>query len=71
MNLTFKSRIALHYMLVTAALVAAVYLAVFGVVRHQVYQDLDANLHFEAAKHMKEVSIQGGKIRFANKSEWQ
>ncbi|WP_210517774.1 sensor histidine kinase [Hymenobacter terricola] len=71
MPLTFKNRIALHYMLATAALVAAVYLVVFGVVQHRVYKDLDANLHFEAAKHMGELAIRGGEIHFANKDEWQ
>lgn len=71
MNLTFKDRIALHYTLVTAALVALVYLAVFGVVWHQVYTDLDANLRHEAAKHMGEVTITNGAIRFSHKGEWQ
>lgn len=71
MSLTFKNRIALHYMLATAALVAAVYLVVFGVVQQRVYKDLDNNLHFEAAKHMQELAIIGGEIHFANKDEWQ
>ena len=71
MTLTFKDRIALYYMLATAALVAAVYLVVFGVVRHQVYTDLDSNLHYEAAKHLREVTLVGRTIRFAHMGEWQ
>ena len=71
MNLRFKDRIALHYMLVTAALVAAVFLVVFAVVKHRVYTDLDTNLRYEVAKHMQEVSIVGGAIRFAHKGEWE
>jgi len=51
MPLAFKDRVALHNMLATAALVVAVYLVVFGVVRHWVYQDLDTNLRYEAARH--------------------
>ena len=70
MSLTFKNRIALHYVLATAALVAAAYLVVFGVVRHQVYTDLDRNLRLEAVKHMGELVLDGS-IRFANKDEWQ
>ena len=70
MALTFKNRIALHYMLATAALVAAAYLLVLLVVRHQVYAHLDARLRYEAAKHMGEVGIAGGVIRFAHKGEW-
>ncbi|UOQ69637.1 sensor histidine kinase [Hymenobacter volaticus] len=71
MTWTFKNRIALYYMLATAALVAAAYLVVFGVVRHQVYADLDAKLRYEAAKHVGEVSIMGPQIRFSHKGEWE
>ncbi|MGI4741673.1 MAG: sensor histidine kinase [Janthinobacterium lividum] len=71
MRLTFKSRIALHYVLATAALVAAAYLVVWGVVRHRVYLDLDANLRFEAAKHMAELRVMGGTLRFGNRREWE
>ncbi|NML64143.1 HAMP domain-containing protein [Hymenobacter sp. RP-2-7] len=71
MSLPFKDRIALYYVLTTAALILAAYLVVFGVVHHQVYTDLDANLRFEAAKHMGELTGDGRLIRFANKEEWQ
>ncbi|MDJ0366572.1 HAMP domain-containing sensor histidine kinase [Hymenobacter sp. H14-R3] len=71
MNLRFKDRIALHYMLATAALVAAAYLVVFGVVHHRVYTDLDRNLRFEATKHMGELAVTATTIRFANRSEWE
>lgn len=55
----------------TAALVAAVYLVVFGAVTHRVYLDLDTNLRYEVAKHRQEVSLRGGTIRFAHKGEWE
>ena len=71
MSLTFKNRIALHYMLATAGLVAAVYLVVFGVVQQRVYADLDRTLRFEAVKHLTELSVTGTAIRFARKEEWQ
>ena len=71
MNLRFQDRIALHYVLATAALVVAAYLVVFGVVRHRVYTDLDQNLRFEAAKHMGELRVTDSTIRFANREEWQ
>ncbi len=71
MTLRFKDRIALYYVLATAALVAAAYLLVFGVVHHRVYTDLDANLRYEVAKHMQEVSLEGRTIRFAHKDEWE
>lgn len=71
MTLRFKDRIALYYVLATAALVAAAYLVVFGVVHQRVYTDLDANLRYEVAKHMQEVSIVGRTIRFTHKDEWE
>ncbi|SHL11167.1 sensor histidine kinase [Hymenobacter psychrotolerans] len=71
MALTFKNRIALHYVLATAALVAAAYLVVFGVVRQQVYADLDGGLRLQAAKHLNELFFDGDSLRFAHKGEWE
>ena len=71
MSLTFKNRIALHYVLATAALVAGVYLVVFGVVQHQVYRDLDTSLRYEAAEHLKKIAIAGADIRFSHMGEWK
>ncbi|TGD78805.1 sensor histidine kinase [Hymenobacter wooponensis] len=71
MALTFKNRIALQYMLATAALVAVAYALVFLVVRQQVYAGLDARLRFEATKHSQELSIVGHTIHFAHRDEWE
>ncbi|AII53740.1 sensor histidine kinase [Hymenobacter sp. APR13] len=71
MPFTFKNRIALHYILATAALVAVVYGMVYGVVKNQVYAELDGSLRFEVAKHMRELVVEGGRMRFARKQEWQ
>ena len=71
MNLAFKDRIALHYLLATAALVAGAYLVVFGVVHRQVYLDLDRTLRLEATKHLGELRVAGSTIRFANRAEWE
>ncbi|MCC3160374.1 HAMP domain-containing protein [Hymenobacter sp. 15J16-1T3B] len=71
MALTFKNRIALHYVLVTAALVALAYLVVFGVVRQQVYADLDRGLRLQAARHLTELYVAGDSLRFAHKGEWE
>ncbi len=70
MTLRFQDRIALHYVLATAALVALAYLVVYGVVHQRVYADLDANLRYELAKHRQEVGAVGGRIRFVDREEW-
>lgn len=69
-NLAFKDRIALLYLLATAALVALAFLVVFLVVERRVYADLDYNLRFEATKHIGELALDGGAVRFRNKGEW-
>jgi signal transduction histidine kinase len=70
MTLRFQDRIALHYVLATAALVALAYLVVYGVVHQRVYADLDANLRYELTKHRQEVDAVGGRIRFVDREEW-
>jgi signal transduction histidine kinase len=70
MNLSFKDRIALYYMLATASVIAVVFLIIFFVVEAAVYQELDADLSFEAHKHTKEIQIDGDVILFKNKNEW-
>jgi len=70
MNLRFQDRIALYFVLATAALVAAAYVVVYGVVHQRVYADLDANLRYEVAKHRQEVSATGRTLRFTDREEW-
>jgi signal transduction histidine kinase len=70
MNFSFKDRIALYYMLATASVIAVVFLIIFFVVEAAVYQELDADLSFEAHKHTKEILIEEDLILFKNKNEW-
>jgi signal transduction histidine kinase len=57
-------------MLATASVIAVVFLIIFFVVQVAVYQELDADLSFEAHKHTKEIQIDGDVILFKNKNEW-
>lgn len=68
--LSFKDRIALHYLLATATLVALTFLVVFFVVKRQVYADLDYDLRFEATKHLGELVVGDSTVRMRNKGEW-
>lgn len=70
MNLSFKNRIALYYMLATASVITIVFFIIFFVVQAAVYQELDNDLSFEAHKHTNEILIDGQLILFRNKSEW-
>ena len=71
MNLSFKKRIATHFMLATAMIIAVVFGVVYFIVQQTVYQNIDSDLSFEAHKHIFEIQVEGNGIRFLNKDEWQ
>jgi len=71
MNLSFKNRIALHYMIATAIIMAVIFSVVFFVVEETMYQNIDNNLTFEASKHSGEIQIIDNTIHFINKKEWE
>ncbi|GAA4280939.1 sensor histidine kinase [Gaetbulibacter aestuarii] len=71
MNLSFRNRIALYYMIATAIIVAIIFGVVYFVVKNSMYDNLDKDLSFEASKHAGELQLQGDKITFFNKAEWE
>ncbi len=71
MNLSFKNRIAFHYMLATAIIMAVVFGAIYFAVQETVMNNLDNDLSFEAEKHTGEIEIIGDSIKFKNKAEWE
>jgi signal transduction histidine kinase len=71
MSLSFKNRIALHYMTATAIIMAVAFTLVYFVVKGVVYQNLDRDLSFEAQKHTEEINIVGDSIKIKNKIEWE
>ncbi len=70
MNLSFRNRIALHYMIATAIIMAVTFTVVYFVVQRTVYENLDNDLTFEAEKHTEEITIVGDSIKIKNKEEW-
>ena len=71
MSLSFKDRIALHYMTATALVIAVVFLSVYVVVRATVIANVDADLSYEANKHTTEVLFTKDTVMFAGKDEWE
>jgi signal transduction histidine kinase len=71
MNLSFKNRIAFHYMIATAAIMAITFGTIYFVVQETVFRNLDSDLYFEAEKHTHEIKINGDSIQFINKAEWE
>ncbi len=71
MNFSFKQRIATHFMLATAIIIAVVFGIVYFIVQQTVYNNIDEDLNFEANKHTKEINMDEENIRFADKDEWE
>ncbi len=70
MNLTFRNRISLFYLLATALMMALVYSLIFFIVKGTLYHHLDDDLTFEASKHVNEVNVTPeGHISFLYKEE--
>ena len=70
MNLSFKNRIAFHYMIATAMMMAVVFGAIYFVVHETVMSNIDNDLSYEAEKHTGEIKIVGDSLLFKNKAEW-
>lgn len=71
MNFSFKKRIAFHYMIATAIIMAVVFGIIYLVVHETVYRNLDNDLYYEAEKHTHEITFSGDRIHFINKAEWE
>lgn len=71
MSLSFRNRIAFHYMIATAIIMAVVFGTIYFVVQSTVLSHLDDDLFFEAEKHAKDIEIIGDSLCFTNKSEWE
>lgn len=71
MNWSFRNRIALHYMIATAIIMALAFTVVYFVVQGTVYQNLDSDLSWEAEKHTEEIKIVGDSVQIKNKKEWE
>src|SRR5690606_36141107 len=71
MSLSFRNRIALHYMIATAVIMAVAFTVVYFVVQGTVYQNLDNDLSFEAEKHTGEIKIVGDSVKIKYKKEWE
>jgi two-component system, OmpR family, heavy metal sensor histidine kinase CusS len=71
MSLSFKNRVAFHFMIATAIIMAIAFIAIYFVVNESVFRNLDSDLSFEAQKHTNEIKINEDSIKFNNKAEWE
>lgn len=71
MNLSFRNRIALHYMLATAGITFLVFIVIYIVAQTAMYSRIDGDLMVQARMHQKEIFIRNDSIFFINKNEWE
>lgn len=71
MNISFKNRIALLYLIVTGIFIGITFWVIFSVSKQQIFQNLDDELEHEAADHYDEMIIEPGYIYFKNKRQWE
>lgn len=71
MSISYKERIARRLTLVTALIVLVVFAIIYLVVDFTVIQTIDRELTLETNKHVGQIFLVEGEIRFAHMDEWQ
>lgn len=71
MSISYKERIARRLTLVTALIVLLVFAIIYIVVHFTVVESIDRELKLETDKHVGQIFLVNGEIRFVHKDEWQ
>ena len=71
MQLSFKNRIALYYIISTALLVFVVFFAVYSTVNYIVFKDVVTDIEKEIKVHQEEMKFKENKLVWVNKEEWE
>lgn len=69
-ELKFKNRIAFYYIIVTAILIALVFLSIYTIVNETVISHLNSDLLYEANEIKKSLSYSNGEIIITVPNEW-
>lgn len=70
-QLSFKNRIALNYIVTTGLLILVVFSAIYFTVKFTVYKHLDENLMIEIEDHLKEIKIENNVVFLMDAEEWE
>ncbi|OMQ09028.1 HAMP domain-containing sensor histidine kinase [[Flexibacter] sp. ATCC 35103] len=71
LQLSFKNRIALNYIITTGLLIAAVFSVIYSIVKHTVYSHIDENIKVEIQNHLDEIKEVGNKVILIDEEEWK
>ena len=69
-QLSLRNRIAFYYIVVTAALIAVVFLGLYFIVLDTVYSHLDSDLDAETTEVHSSIVALSDVIIFANPEKW-
>lgn len=70
-KLSFKNRIAFHYIITTALLIFVVFFAIYTIVRFSVYNHVNNDINKEVQNHLNEIKINGDSYALMHMEEWK
>ena len=70
-QLSFKNRIASHYIVTTALLIFVVFFIIYSIVKFSVYSHVNNDITSEVDKHLSEIEIVGNTFHLIHKEEWK
>ena len=70
-QLSFKNRIASHYIITTALLIFVVFFVIYSIVKFSVYNHLNTDISKEVKNHLNEIEIKNNSFRLIHMDEWE
>lgn len=70
-QISFKNRIALNYIITTGLLILVVFSVIYSIVKHTVYSHIDQNINVEIQNHIAEIKVVGDKVILIDQEEWK
>ncbi|MFV8376494.1 sensor histidine kinase [Flavobacterium sp. LB1P71] len=70
-QLSFKNRIASHYIVTTALLIFVVFFIIYSIIKFSVYSHVNNDITSEVEKHRSEIEIVGNSFHLIHKEEWK
>lgn len=71
MKRTYKNRLSFKLTMASALMVLMSFLLIYQVVKSTVLENIDNNLENETNKHVNQIKIEDGQIKFVHKGEWE
>jgi len=70
-QLSFKNKIALNYIITTGLLIVVVFSVIYSIVKHTVYSHIDEKINVEIQNHLDEIKEVNGKVILIDEEEWK